>query len=324
MNFQELNKIEDADFYISQALKRSRESADERRNDLKNRDMGAMDKSRKIELARINSVKISLCSNLMNIVKSYPNLDSLTEFYQELIKITLDYNGVKKSLGAVNWSVERLNVLLKDYSGRIRQAKNVHKIPQIVKEFLGRAFSVVRQIKRNLIYLEHSRKTMKGYPTIKSNIPSIAIAGFPNVGKSTLLRKLTPAKPKIGVYSFTTQSIMLGYMEVQHHKIQVLDTPGTLNRLEKMNDVEKQAYLAMKHVADAIVYVFDLTEPYSVEEQLKLYKKLREFRKPMIVYLSKTDVVDEKKIREFAKEHANLNPVSDAEVLKKEVLDRVK
>jgi len=38
---------------------------------------------------------------------------------------------------------------------------------------------------------------MKGFPSIKTNLPTIAIAGFPNVGKTTLLSKITDAKPKI-------------------------------------------------------------------------------------------------------------------------------
>ena len=59
-----------------------------------------------------------------------------------------------------------------------------------------------------------------------------------------------------------------------------------------MNNVEKQAYLAIKHLADYIIYVFDLSEPFPFEKQVKLYKKLKQERKKVIVYFSKADVLD--------------------------------
>jgi nucleolar GTP-binding protein len=83
----------------------------------------------------------------------------------------------------------------------------------------------------------------------------VAIAGFPNVGKSTLLNRLTGATAETNAYAFTTKSLNMGAIEYRHNTIQFIDTPGTLARPEKMNDIERQAYLAMKYAAHLIIYV---------------------------------------------------------------------
>ena len=55
---------------------------------------------------------------------------------------------------------------------------------------------------------------MKDYPTIKTSLFTVAICGFPNVGKTTLLSKMTPSEPEISNYSFTTTlySSKLGFV----------------------------------------------------------------------------------------------------------------
>ena len=138
-----------------------------------------------------------------------------------------------------------------------------------------------------------------------------------------MLSQLSKSKPEINEYAFTTKRINVGYyvgkVKGKEVKVQLLDTPGTLNRYDKMNYIEKQAFLAIKYCADVLVYVFDLTEPYSIEKQLKLYKALKKYRKPVIVYLSKVDILDRGKVDEFAKEHKNFK-IYDFGSLKKELL----
>jgi GTP1/Obg family GTP-binding protein len=41
------------------------------------------------------------------------------------------------------------------------------------------------------------------------------------------------------------------------------------------------------------VFVFDLTEPYPISDQLKLFENVKEIRKPVIIYLSKKDLLGE-------------------------------
>jgi nucleolar GTP-binding protein len=126
-------------------------------------------------------------------------------------------------------------------------------------------------------------------------MPTIAITGFPNVGKTTLLRDLTGSAPEIKPYSFTTKRLNFGYVEIDEEKIQVIDTPGTLARENKMNTIERMSYVAMRTAADLLVYVWDPTVQYTIELQKRLFDKIRDYDTEIVHYVSKSDLVDDAK-----------------------------
>jgi small GTP-binding protein len=68
--------------------------------------------------------------------------------------------------------------------------------------------------------------TGKTYAVKKSGNATIGFVGFPSVGKSTLLTKITEAKSEIAAYEFTTLDVIPGLMDYRGAKIQVLDMPG--------------------------------------------------------------------------------------------------
>ncbi|MBA3046271.1 MAG: GTP-binding protein [Candidatus Thermoplasmatota archaeon] len=68
--------------------------------------------------------------------------------------------------------------------------------------------------------------TGKSYAVRKSGNATIGFVGFPSVGKSTLLTKITEAKSEIAAYEFTTLDVIPGVMTYRGAKIQVLDMPG--------------------------------------------------------------------------------------------------
>jgi len=247
-------------------------------------------RARMIEEARMNAVQDSLVSRLTAVLKSFPGTAELDPFYVELLKCTLDFVQLKKSFGALAWAVGKINEFCREYVRRVHRVRNSSDCSKERTTFYGRVSSVMRQIRKNLVFLEECRKTMRDYPSIKTGIPTVVIFGFPNVGKTTLLSKLTGSKPEIAPYAFTTKGVNIGNMVFGKQKVQVLDTPGTLDRFEKMNNIEKIAHLALKHVADVVIYVFDPTEPYPMEKQKELFRKLSKIKKPL-VYWSKADIV---------------------------------
>jgi len=179
----------------------------------------------------------------------------------------------------------------------------------------------MQQINKFLLIIEASRKIMKTFPAVKTSLFTVAIAGFPNVGKSTLLKELTSASPEINSYAFTTKTLNIGYLEVQNEKYQFIDTPGTLARFDKMNAIEKRAFLAMKYIANVIVYIYDLSdEAYTVEDQDKLFEQVLDIDKSIIVYLSKTDIADKKKVEDFISAHKKLNIITDKKDIIAEVM----
>jgi len=250
-----------------------------------------------------------------NIVKKFPNIDNLPEVYTELIRLTLDYDTLKKSLGTLSWVEKRIDELSRNAYNSLKGCETATDIKRVMTGFYGRAGSLMRQVDKSLKYVEDARKIMKNYPTLKTDLFTVAITGFPNIGKSTLLSKITPARPEIKDYSFTTKQINQGYAIFGLKKVQFVDTPGVLDR-DKMNNIELQAYLVLKYLVNLIVYVIDLTEPYPIKKQEELLKKLKEYDKPIIIYLSKTDILD-KTVYEKAKR--KYKAVTTLEDLKKRI-----
>ena len=140
-----------------------------------------------------------------------------------------------------------------------------------------------------------------------------------------MLSKLSSSTPEIAEYAFTTKHVNLGYLQFEHKKIQLVDTPGTLARPDKMNAIEQQAVIAIKYLAHAIIYVFDPTEPYPLDNQEKLLEILRKEKKPLLLYVSKADMAKnpevEKKIEEIRNKHNEI--ISSPELLKEQLQELV-
>ncbi len=315
--FANIPPLNEAKFYVDKAFRKARTKVDEKRGSLSGT---PSQKARDMEGMRVSIVGDILVDECERILKSFPSIDSLPMIYQELIKNNFDYGDLKKSLGAVNWAKDIIRDFQKEFSRRIHKAYDSNKAIQHRIEFYGKIATIFRKINKNLAYLEQVRYAMRDFPDIKQNVFTVCITGFPNVGKSTLLNKLTGSKAEVDSYAFTTKRLNVATGRFGIHKVQFVDTPGALNRFEKMNTIEKQAYLAMKHSADLIVYVFDLTETYPIKDQMKLYELIREFGKKVLVYVSKTDVTEEEEVRSFGKKY---DIITDSEELKKIIVENL-
>ncbi|MFH1073325.1 MAG: GTPase [Nanoarchaeota archaeon] len=310
MNFQDIPPIKNPDFYLDRAFK----EANKRASSLRQAARGSrLEKSKKLELEKLIMVNKILSAEMDSIIKTFPSLDNLSEFYTELINACLDFSLLKKALGGLHWCHDKVKSLTRDYLRKIRYNKDLSQFNSLRTQYYGRVSSVLKQNKGNFCRLEEARKAMRDFPDIKEGLFTVAIAGFPNVGKSTLLAKLTTARPKIASYPFTTTTLNVGYMLYHHQDIQMIDTPGTLNRFERMNNIEKQAYLAMKYCSNLIIYIFDLTEEYPLEDQLTLFRLLKEYDKPLVAFFSKQDMLGQE---EFAGKVRQLGKGKPAKIIK--------
>lgn len=141
-------------------------------------------------------------------------------------------------------------------------------------------------------------------------IADVGIIGYPNAGKSTLISKISAAKPKIASYPFTTKQPNLGVIKLEDDlRVLVADIPGLIEGAHKgrglghkfLRHVERTKVLI--HVVD--IAAVDVRDPCSdylkLNEELKLYSK-ELAGKQQIIALNKIDYPGAKAhIKEFKK-----------------------
>ena len=145
-------------------------------------------------------------------------------------------------------------------------------------------------------------KSLRNLPDLKEE-KTFAIAGLPNVGKTSLLKAITGSAPEIQPYPFTTKGLMLGYTNFGFEEVQFVDTPGLLDRpSQKRNTIELQSIAVLKTISDFVIYVFDLSETcgFPLEKQKNLFEEVKKtFGKPIIAVANKTDVVGGKSLEDM-------------------------
>jgi len=139
--------------------------------------------------------------------------------------------------------------------------------------------------------------------TLKLELKLLAdagIIGFPNAGKSTLIRSITSAKPKVGSYPFTTLTPMLGVAQTSFGEpFVVADIPGLIEGahtgtglgIQFLKHIERTKLLI--HLIDAST--IDIDKPMegyqTINKELNAFNKSL-IKKPQIVVLNKMDLPD--------------------------------
>ena len=141
-------------------------------------------------------------------------------------------------------------------------------------------------------------------------LADVGLVGFPNVGKSTLLKTLTSAKPKIGNYEFTTLKPNLGIVEYRDFKSFVIaDIPGII---EGASEGRGLGHYFLRHIERNSVLLFLLSsESDDVVKQYEvLLNELKKYNpelldKQRLIAISKSDLLDKKQISKIKKNISN-------------------
>lgn len=249
------------------------------------------------KLATVSNV----ISDYMNkITSAHPSYENLPEFYRELIDTTIGIRRIKKSLAAMNWAAETVRKVVNKNINKAKKSKNPDAI---LKSTYGRISSIIRQIDSELRFLNEARNLMRKIPSF-DDLPTVVVAGYPNVGKSSFVSIISTVKPEIATYPFTTKEIYVGLRKMDGEKIQIVDTPGLLDRpIHKRNKIEMRAILCLRHLADLIVFIIDPTETcgYKLEDQLSLLEEVRSnFDAEVLPVYSKSDLHDKRDLISFS------------------------
>ena len=237
-------------------------------------------------------------------MKSFPTFEKLHPFYFELTNILANIKNIKNLLASLNGIQKIIEKIEKKAVKRIKMLENPKEIAQERINFYGRISSIIYKMDKKLEELRRIRRILIKLPSVSFENPTIVVAGYPNVGKSSLVKQISTATPKIDYYPFTTKSINIGYTMHKGKRIQILDTPGLLDReLLKRNKIELQAIIALKYLACKIAFMIDPSEScgYAINNQINLYREICDFfpNIPLIIIFNKMDLVSTSKLEKI-------------------------
>ncbi|MCJ2668903.1 MAG: 50S ribosome-binding GTPase [Thermoplasmata archaeon] len=252
--------------------------------------------AKRSSIKKIEVLKSVIASDLTRYQKKSPSVDNLHPFYFEIVDILVGRDDLKRSLGALKWCAEKSSEIGRTYIKSVRRARSHAEIETLRKEAFGRISSLVKQTSSNLDFLIEAKKRLRRMPSIDPEVPTIVIAGYPNVGKSLIVRAMSSGKPRVENYPFTTKKVSLGHFDKDRTRFQVIDTPGLLDReMAERNEIERQAIAALRFLAHAIVFVLDMTETcgYEVAKQENLLRDVSEqFQDiPLLAVENKSDLM---------------------------------
>jgi GTP-binding protein len=145
-------------------------------------------------------------------------------------------------------------------------------------------------------------------------LADVALVGFPNAGKSTLISRLSAAKPKIADYPFTTLEPNLGVVQAGDRTFVLADIPGLIEGAHEGHGLGTQF---LRHIERTrlLVHLVDVSD-FSGRDPARdfdvILEELKQFSpeaaaKPMIVAASKIDACQDatriEAVRRKAEEH---------------------
>tara|TARA_B100000953_G_scaffold136328_1_gene112789 strand:- start:17499 stop:18500 length:1002 start_codon:yes stop_codon:yes gene_type:complete len=138
-------------------------------------------------------------------------------------------------------------------------------------------------------------------------LADVGLVGFPNSGKSTLLKTITSAKPKIGNYEFTTLKPNLGIVEYRNYKSFIIaDIPGIIEGASKGKGL---GHYFLRHIERNSILLFLISSESEkiVDRYNVLLNELKQYNpelmdKDRIIAVSKSDLINKSRMTEIGLE----------------------
>jgi len=137
-------------------------------------------------------------------------------------------------------------------------------------------------------------------------IADIGLVGLPNAGKSTLLSRITAAKPKIADYPFTTLHPNLGVVNQDDKEFVIADIPGLIEGAHEGSGLGHR-FLGHVERCKALLHLIDVTSNNIKKDYVTIINELKAYdtelaKKKQIIVLTKCDATDNEKIDTAKKE----------------------
>ncbi|MFB6135925.1 MAG: OBG GTPase family GTP-binding protein [Halobacteriaceae archaeon] len=138
------------------------------------------------------------------------------------------------------------------------------------EEHIGRLKAKLAEKKEQLERQQSGGSGGSGYAVEQTGDATVALVGFPSVGKSTLLNALTNAESETGSYEFTTLTVEPGMLKYRGANIQLLDVPGLVEGAAGGRGGGREV-LSVIRTADLVVF---LVSPFEPEQYTHLRQEL--------------------------------------------------
>jgi len=255
----------------------------------------AISRLRQFYMRKVKYTQTNFHEKLSTIIDEFPRLGDIHPFYGDLLHVLYNKDHYKLALGQINTARNLIGKIAKDYVKLLKYGDSLYRCKCLKVAALGRMCTVLKRIGPSLAYLEQVRQHMARLPSIDPNTRTILICGYPNVGKSSFINKITRADVEVQPYAFTTKSLFVGHTDYKYLRYQVIDTPGILDRpFEDRNIIEMCSITALAHLRAAILFFLDISGScgYTIAQQAALFQSIKSLflNKPLIVVCNKTDL----------------------------------
>ena len=202
------------------------------------------------------------------IVGQLPDYSKMEPYYLMMSKNIVPEGTMEKHKNHYLATITIINQLSEKYKKLVRVQRQLSDKIKLQKEYLGRVTSAIKKLDKTTDILYTYADDFKRIPNPRK-LFTIVIVGVPNTGKTTFLTQLTDADPEINSYAFTTKSLNFGYFKKREEVIQVIDTPGLIHsEFKEMNIIEKQAIVALKALANVIVFLYNKNQTYEYQKEI--------------------------------------------------------
>ncbi|XP_075524451.1 nucleolar GTP-binding protein 1-like isoform X1 [Primulina tabacum] len=218
---------------------------------------------------------------LATIIDEFPRLDDIHPFYGDLLHVLYNKDHYKLALGQINTARNLIAKIAKYYVQLLKYGDSLYRCKSLKVAALGRICTVIKRIWPSLAYLEQIRQHMARLPSVDPNTRTILICGYPNVGKSSFINKITRADVDVQPYAFATKSLFVGHTDYKYLRYQVIDTPGILDRpFEDRNIIEMCSITALAHLRAAVLFFLDISGScgYSIAQEAALFHSIKSIK----------------------------------------------
>lgn len=255
----------------------------------------AIQRIRQFYMRKVKFTQSNWHDRLTTILEEFPKVEGVHPFYADLMNVLYDKDHYKLALGQLHTARNLIDKIAQDYVRLLKYGDSLYRCKQLKKAALGRMATLMKRQGPSLAYLEQVRQHLSRLPSIDPNTRTLLVCGYPNVGKSSFMNKVTRADVEVQPYAFTTKSLYVGHTDHRYLRWQVIDTPGILDRpLEERNTIEMQSVTALAHLRAAVLYMVDVSEEcgYTIKQQASLFHSIKPLfaNKPVLIVCNKTDV----------------------------------